>query len=383
MHIAAALLGIVLIFIVLLDTFETLILPRRVTQSLRPTRIFYRTTWALWSAMPRRLKEGDRRENILSIYGPLSLIMLLGVWAFTLISGFALLHWALGTQIIAPEKDPTFWTDLYLSVSTFFTLGLGDVRPVTPLARTITMVEAGIGFAFLALVIGYLPSLNGAFSQREVHVSLLDERAGSPPNAFELLKRHGMGEDLAGLPQILHDWERWSAELLESHLSYPVIGYFRSQHENQSWVAALTMILDASALVMVGIEGVSPRQAQLTFAMARHAAVDLSQVYNTAPRPPDPDRLPTEDLALLRTTLAANGVHLKDDLECDERLTQLRHLYEPYVNALSLHLLMSMPPWLPPAEVPDAWQTSAWERTTSVGTTEATDVMDKSNNWHL
>ena len=153
---------------------------------------------------------------------------------------------------------------------------------MAPIARALTVIEAGVGFGFLALVIGYLPVLYQGFSRREVNISLLDARAGSPPSAGELLVRH-VG-DTAGLETLLRDWERWAAELMESHLSYPVLLYFRSQHEHQSWLGALTAVLDASALVMVGVEGGPVRQAQLTFAMARHAVVDLAQAAGVAPR---------------------------------------------------------------------------------------------------
>src|SRR5205823_12448414 len=142
--------------------------------------------------------------------------------------------------------------------------------------------------------------LYGAFSQREVNISLLDARAGSPPSAGELLRRQGERQNAEALGQYLRDWETWSAQLMESHLSYPVLCYFRSQHNNQSWLAALTAVLDASALVMVGIDGASRRQAKLTFAMARHAVVDLAQIFNTPPREESVDRLPREDLDRLR-----------------------------------------------------------------------------------
>ena len=132
---------------------------------------------------------------------------------------------------------------------------------------------------------------------------LLDARAGSPPSAAELFRRSGRGlrEEL---DQFLREWERWAAELLESHLSYPVLCFYRSQHSNQSWLAALTTVLDASALVMVGIEGISPRQGELTFAVARHATVDLAQVFKTPPRAPKADRLPPAELKRLREVLA-------------------------------------------------------------------------------
>ncbi|MGH8060313.1 MAG: potassium channel family protein, partial [Candidatus Entotheonellia bacterium] len=261
-----AVLGLTLIATVLWDTFETVILPRRVTRRFRLTGLFYRYTWLPWSAVARRMRQGRRRETYLGFYGPLSLLLLLSVWAVGLILGFALLQWGLGSALIAPEGAASFGTDLYMSGTTFFTLGLGDVTPHSSMARAVTVAEAGTGFGFLAIVISYLPVLYQAFSRREVNISLLDARAGSPPSATELLRRHSQGRHLEELSRLLYDWEHWSAELLESHLSYPVLGYFRSQHDNQSWLAALTTILDTSALVMVGIDGTPERQAQLTFA---------------------------------------------------------------------------------------------------------------------
>ena len=357
--------GLVIAFIVLLDAFETVILPRRVTQQFRLSRLFYRVTWGLFSAVARRIGSVRRRDNLLALYGPLSLISLLIIWASALIFSFALLHWSIHSDITTSETEVTFFSYLYLSGSSFFTLGFGDVTPLGPGGRTLAVVESGTGFAFLAFVIGYLPALNSAFSAREVHVSLLDERAGSPPSALELLRRHYQGDELAGIDLIMHDWERWTAELLESHLSYPVLGYFRSQHDNQSWVSALTMILDASALVLVGMNNSSTRQAQLTFAMARHTAVDLTQVLGTKPLVPDPPRVTHEDLELIRATLKAANIRLRDGEDADSRLSDLRKMYEPFVNALSHHLLMPLPPWIPPAGVPDSWQTSPWEEAVS------------------
>ena len=361
MEIVAAFGGIALIFIALIDAFETVVLPRRVTQGLRLTGLFYRFTWAPWARFGRKIARSGSKENFLSFYGPLSLLLLIALWAATLVFGFALLHFALGSKLTTPEGTVDFFSDLYMSASSFFTLGLGDVAPISPWARALAVIEAGVGFAFLALIIGYLPALNQAFSRREIHVSLLDERAGSPPSALELLRRQNQYKNLDGLGQIMHDWELWSADILEGHLSYPVLGYFRSQHDNQSWVAALTTILDTSALVIVGIEGVPARQAQLTFAMARHAAVDLAQVYNTPPRVIDPPRIAADELGLVRTTLQAASLTLTAGEEADNRLTELRQMYEPYVSALSQHLLMGLPPWIPPAGVPDSWQTTAWD----------------------
>src|ERR1051326_643033 len=213
--------AILLILVVLWDAFETVILPRRVTRRLRLTVLVYRFTWGPSLMLARKMRRSGTRETFLSFYGPLVLILLLGVWVASLIMGFALLHWAFGSQLVDPDGPAGFGTDVYMSGTTFFTLGLGDVTPHTATERVITVIEAGMGFGILALVISYLPILYQAFSRREVNISLLDARAGSPPSAVELLRRYGQSENLNGLETLLQSWETWAAELMESHLSYP------------------------------------------------------------------------------------------------------------------------------------------------------------------
>jgi hypothetical protein len=353
--IAAA--GALWIVVIMWDAFEALVLPRRVTRRLRPTRMFYRVTWRFWSAVARRMRAGGQRETYLSFFGPLSLIVLLAVWAASLIAGFALLQTGLGAGLNVAGGG-SFTDHLYLSGETFFTLGLGDVAPVSRAGRVLVVIEAGIGFAFLALVIGYLPVLYQAFSRREVNITLLDARAGSPPSAEELLR--SSWSDREELTTLLRDWERWSAEVLESHLSYPVLSYYRSQHDNQSWLTALTTILDASALVIVGFQDACSRQARLTFAMARHTVVDLAQVLGRPPIDSTPDRLPGSELARLRAGLAAAGVVLDAGAGVDDKLVEMRRMYEPFVTALSEYLLMPLPAWRVGAAAQENWRASPW-----------------------
>jgi len=191
--------------IIMWDAFETLVLPRRVTRRLRPTRMFYRLSWRMWSAVARLMRPGGRRETYLSFYGPLSLLVLMAAWAASLVAAFALLQTGLGTGINV-KGGGSFTDHLYLSGETFFTLGLGDVTPVERVGRALVVIEAGVGFAFLALVIGYLPVLYQSFSRREVSITLLDGRAGSPPSAEELLRGHW--SDQEELAILLRDWER-------------------------------------------------------------------------------------------------------------------------------------------------------------------------------
>lgn len=358
--------GVAIFLVVLWDAFEAIILPRRVTRKFRLARLFYRTTWRIWRFAANLVSSRKTRESLLGFYGPLSLLVLVGVWAVGLVVGFGFMQYGAGSAVIMTGGQPGFQTDMYLSGTTFFTLGLGDVIPRSGLARVLVVIEAGFGFGFLAAVIGYLPFIYGSFSKREVDISLLDSRAGTPPTAGELLRRHSYPHGQDALRELLKDWEHWSAELMESHLSYPVLAFFRSQHDNQSWIASLTAILDASALVMVGIEGACEKQAELTFAIARHAVVDLSQVFGTAPASLSSDRLPTGQLRRIRDILAQHGLKLRDGEEADGRLTELRRMYEPYIHALATYLNQTLPPWVPERKGKDNWQTTAWGQSTGL-----------------
>jgi hypothetical protein len=362
MALLAYILGIALIVIVLADAFETVVFPRRVTRRVRLVRLFYRMTWPIWSRLANMFSDAKAQETFLSYYGPLSLPALLCFWAVVLVFGYALLYWAPGDAIRTPEHMITFGACLYFSGTTFFTLGLGDITPNTGFARVLIVLEAGMGFAFLAIVISYLPALNQSFARREINISLLDARSGSPPSALEILRRHSQDHAIGALSKLLHDWERWSAELLESHLSFPVLVYFRSQHDNQSWLAALTSILDTSAFVITNLEGESVRQAQLTFAMARHAIVDLALVLHTPPQEPLIDRLPREDFETLREFLNREALHLRAGNDSAQRLAELRRMYEPYVYSLSRRLRLALPHWIPEMSRTDNWQMSAWGR---------------------
>src|SRR5271170_2965970 len=306
----AAIFGVVIICVVLLDAFETVVLPRRVTRHFKLTAWFYRRTWIPWKNLAGRIRTPARQQNFLGYFGPLSLIMLLAFWAVSLILGFALLQYGTGGHEQLGNEPITFARILYHSGETFFTLGYGDIVPISTGARVLSVLEAGMGFAFLGVVIGYLPVVYASFSRREIQISMLDARAGSPPTAAELLVRlAGSSENRAidqlVLDEVLRDWERWSAELLESHISYPALSFFRSQHSNQSWLGALLTMLDVTSLLLTGIEGIHPGQARLTFAMARHAAVDLAQVVNARYDPLAPERMTDVDFNLVRDTLAA------------------------------------------------------------------------------
>jgi hypothetical protein len=358
--------GALVIALILLDAFETILQPRRVTHRWRFARLFYRTTWRAWRSVAVMFKPGKRREAMLGTFGPLSLLTLFAAWMGGLVLGFALLHWSLRSVLMAPEARTTFLTYLYMSGTTFFTLGLGDVTPLGGLARALAVLESGLGFGFLAVVITYLPVLYQAFSRREVTISLLDARAGSPPSAGQLLLRAARAGNMHPLDAQLAEWEQWAAELLESHLSFPVLSYYRSQHDNQSWLAALTTMLDTCAVLLAETAQANAYRAQLTFAIARHAAVDLALVLKTPPHAADMDRFPPARRGRLREALAASGIKLNEPpAAAGARLDELRGMYEPFLEALARRFLFALPMIFPEDEAAaDNWQRSAWMRRT-------------------
>jgi Ion channel len=350
--------------LVLWEVFETIVLPRKVDRRFRVTRYYYLAAWSGCCFLSDRIARPKLRSAFLSIFGPFSLLGLFVVWGISLVFAFALMSWSIHSNFKLPEREvPSFAMDLYVSGTTMTTLGLGDVTPRSPFARLITVIEGGLGLGLVALVISYLPALYQAFSRREVDISLLDARAGSPPSAVELLNRSISPGRPGGLDALLANWERWCAEIMESHISYPVLCYFRSQHTNQNWVTAITAVLDTCAFCMACLEHEVTPQARLTFAMARHAVVDITQVFHKRPSTDVPERLSRESFNAVCHDLRRAGLPLCSEDESWERLEDIRRLYEPYVAILGRHLRMDLAPWTHPAGVKDNWVATKWQST--------------------
>ncbi len=381
MHPLGLILGLLAIGTVLLDAFETIILPRRASGKIRLTRLFYVLTWRPWSAVVGCFQNRRMRETGFSFYGPLSLLFLMALWAVGLVFGFGLMFYGLGAPLHDPLGLHPLHTAIYISGTTLFTLGLGDIIPLNHWARDLVIIEAGTGLGFVAVVIGYLPVLYQAFSRREGSIALLDARAGSPPTASELLRRHASDGGNDALVALLAEWERWSAEMLESHISYPLLCYFRSQHDNQSWLSSVTAILDTCAVLLSIVDCSACRQARLTFAMARHTVVDLLLVFAMEPAKPAgmkpaplgkpgasnaasvgtqedvsaANRLPEPELVRLTEVLCKAGYRLRLEPERLALLRKLRWMYEGQVIALSDYLCMPLPRFVTETPGRDTW----------------------------
>ncbi len=355
-NLIVGLLAAALIVLILHDAYEAMLLPRRVQRDWQFMTFYFRITWAGWKRLAIQTLKPAQREGLLSHFGPVAMLGLFASWATGLIVAFGSLTWAVRPIATAPGGEVTWTESLYMSGVTFFTVGYGDVVPHSPAARLLSVVESGTGLGFIAVVIGYLPVLYQLFARREAHVIQLDGRAGSPPTAVALLCRHAEADGLPNLDHLLRAWEVWGAELLESHLTYPILAYYRSQHEHQSWLAALTAVLDCCALILIGVKDMSPLQARMTFSIARQVLVELSRSFQIAPSRYDGgDRLSETGYEWMEVAFDEAGLGWEGGPDARAALQALRATYEPLVDGLAKHLLMVVPGFIPDELFSDFW----------------------------
>ncbi len=332
MRVVAGIAGAVLIALMLSEFFVTFMLPRRVRRDPRIARGLIRLFWRPWRAFARRLSQSSE-DTFLGLFGPLALLSQLLVWTVGLIFGFALVEYA--------AVGGGFGHGLLFSSGLF--LSAEGVSGSTAL-HVIALFEAAIAIGVLFIVIGYLPAVYGSFSRREVAVSQLATRAGSPPAAGAILCRAARRERWRELERDLQGWEEWAAELMETHLSYPILGYYRSQHVNQNWLAALTAMVDVAAFVTAVEADGENEAAEITFAIGRHALADLSLQYRV--KYGEAERLSDADFDRLYSAVEEAASSPVGREEARRRLTELRGAYEPKAQGLANWLALDLPPWL-------------------------------------
>ncbi len=363
-----ALLGFALVATALWDGVETLVLPRNVERRLGISTIFYNLAWRLVGGLARKVPSTSIRQHLLAAYSPVSILLLIAVWAALIVLGFAMVY--LGTHVaFTSGRSPRFDELVYFSGITFFTVGFGDMAPISGLGRAISVLESATGFGYLAVLIGFVPVLYSSFSRREAHILLLDSKAGSNPTAFEILRRHSEAQAFPELVQLLKDWERVAAELLENFISFPVLAYYRSQHVSQSWLGSMVAIMDTCALLDSSLDDEHPAaralrfQARATFAMGRHLLVDLAYLIDVQPDLSRP-RLAEGHAMALRQRLIELGAPLRCCIESESLFAEVRKEYEPFAQALAEDIILDLPGWSPDQGTLDNWQVSAWDRAT-------------------
>ncbi|HEX2119146.1 MAG TPA: potassium channel family protein [Acidimicrobiales bacterium] len=331
-RLAALVGGTGLVLATMADALGTLVVARGMAGRWRPTRHFYRVTWRLWRTLGRRL---DRhREGFVSAYAPLTLLSLLGLWLVGLLLGWALVYLAGEASI---RGDSGLGSLVYFSGTCLLTVGFGDILPQSDVLRMVSLAEAATGLATMALAISYLPVLYAAYGRRESQLLTLDDPSGERIQPTALIQIWAPDGDTERLYRRFGEWERWAADILESHVSYPMLALFRSQHRGQSWVTALGVVLDAAVLTCAIVPGAEVREPYFMYRRGRRA---LNEIVRRLP-PTSQAQAPLEraqfDVAYER--VCRTGLPVRDPDEAWARLVEYRSTYGASLQALIDYLL--------------------------------------------
>ena len=339
---AEALLGLLFVAAVLWDVFQTVVVPRPSPGRFRIARNLQRLTWRFARAVALRSDDPRRREGILGVFAPALVVLLLVVWVVVLLVGFGLLVIAQRDQL--QPSPASLGEAIYVAGTALFTIGFGDYVPTGTAARVISLIAAGTGLGIVALVITYLFSLYAAFQRREVLVVTLDSRAGAPPSGVALLETYARLGLVAELPALFASWEVWAAEVLDSHVAYPILGYFRSSHDNESWVASVGAVLDAAVLVATTVKGVPRGHAELMAAMGEHLVEDVGNAFGFRSEPGAGIARVEFDEA--RARLAAAGYAVTDPDRAWPEFSARRSHYAAQLNLLAEQWVSPPSQWI-------------------------------------
>ena len=335
------LVGLLVVVVFAFDVFQSVVLPRPTPVSYRPSAGL---VWALYGACRSiALRASDaKREQLLGTFAPFSVVALLLCWMAGLIVGYGLMLHSMADQIKPPVDR--LGSALYLASASMLTIGFGDIVPIAGLPRFISVMAGATGLGLVAVVITFLFTLFGEFQRREILVIKLSARAGAPPSGVNLLETYALYGMLDRLGDVFADWETWSAEVLDSHLSYPILAFFRSTHDNQSWISALGAVLDASTLVLTTVEGVPRGPAKLAHAVGVHLVEDLGQYFGlTDGKEAYVER---DEFTAARERLAASGFQLRDCEESWANFTRLRAEYAGVLNAMARRWMTPPALWI-------------------------------------
>jgi hypothetical protein len=330
--------GILVLLWTLLDVFRTLVMPRAARGRFRLSRFLFRLLWTPWRWIGVRRKTVQARERVLAVAAPFFFFVLLVGWVSLALFSYALILWSPAFIHGMGDGDGSFADALYHSGTSLFTLGFGG-GVATGWTRAIAVLGGATGLGLFAVVIAYLPVLYQAFNRREVGVLLLDTRAGSPPSGPELLHRMGSASLASSLPELFAEWERWVADVLETHMSYPMLALFRSPHDNTSWVTSLGAVLDAATLLLTSVEDAPDERAKLMYGTGVHAVEDLFYYLRLSDRETVIGRDEFEDVI---RDMKEDGFSVRPVDDAFARFTEKRAKYAPRLDAIAV--LLAAPP---------------------------------------
>jgi Ion channel len=334
--------GLALLGVTFYDLFQSVVLPRPSVRKVQLARTVVRPTWRVWKWLLNRGTRIELTERRLAAFGPIALLSLFLIWAMALVVGYALVIDGVGDQF-QPNLN-NFLTSFYVSATTLVPLSYGDFVPEQGLARVVIIFESGTGVALAALAITLLFELYGSFRSREEAVVALDALAGAPPSAVQLLET-AAGKTMDGaLKETFDEWRRWSAMVLESHLAYPVLVYFRSSHDNEAWINSFAAVMDAASLIMSSTDNPAKGAAKLMFTVGNHLVEDLSWVFRLQVEPNPIIEKAEYQAAIARLRAAGYAIH--DGDEAWEKFSAYRAKYASALNLMAQYLLAPPAQWV-------------------------------------
>jgi hypothetical protein len=329
--------GVALVAATLGSAVRTVILPRGVPAKL--------ARWVfLWMRLPFRIRMGrapsyEKRDRIMALYAPLSLLVLLAAWVSLVLLGFTGIFWGLGGRSLQDA--------FYTSGSSILTLGFQHADDL--LGNALVFTEAAFGLVLLAMLITYLPSLYSAFSRREATVTALEVRAGSPPSGVEMLERFWIVDRMAKLGDLWERWESWFVDIEETHTSFPALVFFRSPQPDHSWVTAAGAILDGASLLLSSVEGVNAPEAAYCIRsgyLALRRVADFFRIpYDPAPLPTDPITIARDEFDDAYERLAAAGIPMNEREQAWKDFAGWRVNYDTVLVALAALTMAPYAQW--------------------------------------
>ena len=298
--------GAAIVVASLADLFMSLIVPRSVGGRFRPSALLSRYGWQGWRSVALRIADPEQREDTLAVFAPTFIVTLLLYWVLSAIVGYGLMFWALRAGL---QPEPRLGGAIYFAGASLLTIGYGDIVPLHWYTRALALVAAGGGLATFAIVTTFLFQTFGAFQRREAFVMTISERTGAPPSGVEFVIRHLKLELMDDVGQILRESQRWIAEVMETHLAYPVLTYFRSSHDDESWVGTLGALLDASTLLLTTLDMDHRGQAEMTLRLGTHLVRDFAGFFRLSS--PDSADIDYDEFVTAYATLRDLGASMR------------------------------------------------------------------------
>lgn len=323
--------GVTLIGLMLYDIFSSVIVPRQVSGTWRISARISRVAWRTWRKRALGIADPDAREDFLGRYAPTILVIFLVTWLIGLILGYGLVFYALRAH--TQPSLQSYLDALYFAGTSLLTIGFGDIVATNAISRLFTLAAGATGLALFAILISFIFSIFASFQRREVFVVTMGARAGAPPSGVMLLEtaaKYALFDDLA---QSMREGETWAAAVLETHLAYPILSYFRSSHDDESWIGTLGAMLDAATMLITLTDSPLLGRAKLFHSIGVHLVRDLSRYFGV--QESDGIGIERQEFEQACAQLTAAGLTVRSDDAAWQRFSELRRLYAGPLNDMA------------------------------------------------